>query len=245
MFAGITVQTHVSPGAYKLSTMGQVLPLIMSETGLIYTFTTTLQPLITQPEGKNLIQACPTFFDANNDDSDGEEEDVAHGVQPKAGNKRRRRGSVSTNPTNASANSRPLHSVTHHPIRIPISPHNPLHFSPSTSLAMRKRQRTMDLHPGNAAPTDPTQQHSPHAPAPGQPVTEDGFIIDTDAVESAADDVDEEEKPKSDKKAGRRKIKIKFIQDKSRHHITFKGKLVSFRYLLSTHRHVHISFQVS
>ena len=31
----------------------------MSETGLVYTFTTAkLQPLVTQPEGKNLIQAC-------------------------------------------------------------------------------------------------------------------------------------------------------------------------------------------
>ncbi|KAG2047189.1 hypothetical protein BDR06DRAFT_921978 [Suillus hirtellus] len=37
----------------------QVLLLIMSETGLVYTFTTSkLQPLVTQPEGKNLIQAC-------------------------------------------------------------------------------------------------------------------------------------------------------------------------------------------
>jgi len=31
----------------------------VSETGLVYTFTTAkLQPLVTQPEGKNLIQAC-------------------------------------------------------------------------------------------------------------------------------------------------------------------------------------------
>lgn len=33
--------------------------LVVSETGLVYTFTTAkLQPLVTQPEGKNLIQAC-------------------------------------------------------------------------------------------------------------------------------------------------------------------------------------------
>ena len=32
---------------------------MVSETGLVYTFTTAkLQPLVTQPEGKNLIQAC-------------------------------------------------------------------------------------------------------------------------------------------------------------------------------------------
>ena len=35
----------------------QVLLLVVSETGLVYTFTTPkLQPLVTQPEGKNLIQ---------------------------------------------------------------------------------------------------------------------------------------------------------------------------------------------
>ena len=49
------------PKAYELSTLTgtQVLLLVVSETGLVYTFTTAkLQPLVTQPEGKNLIQAC-------------------------------------------------------------------------------------------------------------------------------------------------------------------------------------------
>jgi hypothetical protein len=37
----------------------QVLLLIASETGNVYTFATPkLQPLITKPEGKTLIQAC-------------------------------------------------------------------------------------------------------------------------------------------------------------------------------------------
>jgi hypothetical protein len=37
----------------------QVLLLVVSETDLVYTFTAAkLQPLVTQPEGKNLIQAC-------------------------------------------------------------------------------------------------------------------------------------------------------------------------------------------
>jgi pheromone receptor transcription factor len=47
--------------AYELSTLTgtQVLLLVVSEAGLVYTFTTAkLQPLVTQPEGKNLIQAC-------------------------------------------------------------------------------------------------------------------------------------------------------------------------------------------
>lgn len=37
----------------------QVLLLVASETGHVYTFATPkLQPLITKPEGKNLIQSC-------------------------------------------------------------------------------------------------------------------------------------------------------------------------------------------
>lgn len=36
-----------------------MLLLVVSETGLVYTFTTVkLQPIVTKPEGKNLIQAC-------------------------------------------------------------------------------------------------------------------------------------------------------------------------------------------
>lgn len=53
---------------------------------------------------------------------------------------------------------------------------------------------------------------------------EDAFITDHDAAESGGDDDDDDEKPKSDKKAGRRKIKIEFIQDKSRRHITFSKR---------------------
>lgn len=47
--------------AYELSTLTgtQVLLLVASETGHVYTFATPkLQPLITKPEGKNVIQAC-------------------------------------------------------------------------------------------------------------------------------------------------------------------------------------------
>eukprot|EP00121_Abeoforma_whisleri_P008497 Awhi_evm1s7803 len=47
--------------AFELSTLTgtQVLLLVASETGHVYTFATPkLQPLITKPEGKNLIQAC-------------------------------------------------------------------------------------------------------------------------------------------------------------------------------------------
>ena len=49
--------------AYELSVLTgtQVLLLVVSETGLVYTFTTPkLQPLVTKPEGKNLIQVRPS-----------------------------------------------------------------------------------------------------------------------------------------------------------------------------------------
>ncbi|KAJ3810014.1 SRF-type transcription factor (DNA-binding and dimerization domain)-domain-containing protein [Lentinula lateritia] len=80
---------------------------------------------------------------------------------------------------------------------------------------MQKRSR-MDMA-GN--PADPQHTHPGH---PG--VTDDAFINDRDAVDSGGDDDDDDDKPKSDKKAGRRKIKIEFIQDKSRRHITFSKR---------------------
>ena len=47
--------------AYELSTLTgtQVLLLVASETGHVYTFATPkLQPIITQSNGKNMIQSC-------------------------------------------------------------------------------------------------------------------------------------------------------------------------------------------
>jgi pheromone receptor transcription factor len=67
------------------------------------------------------------------------------------------------------------------------------------------------------------QRLDPIDPTAGPPV-DDGFIQDQDANDSGGDDDDDDEKPKSDKKAGRRKIKIEFIQDKSRRHITFSKR---------------------
>ncbi|EJF63547.1 SRF-TF-domain-containing protein [Dichomitus squalens] len=66
---------------------------------------------------------------------------------------------------------------------------------------------------------------------------DDGFVHDPDAGDSGQDDDDDEDKPKTDKKAGRRKIKIEFIQDKSRRHITFskrKAGIMKKAYELST-----------
>ncbi|KAJ3121088.1 hypothetical protein HK098_003985 [Nowakowskiella sp. JEL0407] len=58
--------------AYELSTLTgtQVLLLVASETGHVYTFATPkLQPLITKPEGKNLIQGCLNVADDTGEDS--------------------------------------------------------------------------------------------------------------------------------------------------------------------------------
>ncbi|KAI9725733.1 MAG: transcription factor of the MADS box [Chrysothrix sp. TS-e1954] len=60
--------------AYELSVLTgtQVLLLVVSETGLVYTFTTPkLQPLVTKPEGKNLIQACLNAPSPTGDSSNG------------------------------------------------------------------------------------------------------------------------------------------------------------------------------
>ncbi|THH08444.1 hypothetical protein EW146_g8986 [Bondarzewia mesenterica] len=69
------------------------------------------------------------------------------------------------------------------------------------------------------------------------PPPQDQFINDQDAADSAGEEDDDSDKPKSDKKAGRRKIKIEFIQDKSRRHITFskrKAGIMKKAYELST-----------
>ncbi|KAF2027502.1 MADS box transcription factor Mcm1 [Setomelanomma holmii] len=64
--------------AYELSVLTgtQVLLLVVSETGLVYTFTTPkLQPLVTKPEGKNLIQACLNAPEPSSGDANGVGED--------------------------------------------------------------------------------------------------------------------------------------------------------------------------
>lgn len=65
--------------AYELSVLTgtQVLLLVVSETGLVYTFTTPkLQPLVTKPEGKNLIQACLNAADPAGDQNGVDTGDV-------------------------------------------------------------------------------------------------------------------------------------------------------------------------
>lgn len=60
--------------AYELSVLTgtQVLLLVVSETGLVYTFTTPkLQPLVTKSEGKNLIQTCLNAPETASDGQNG------------------------------------------------------------------------------------------------------------------------------------------------------------------------------
>ncbi|MCJ1408287.1 transcription factor of the MADS box [Ptychographa xylographoides] len=79
--------------AYELSVLTgtQVLLLVVSETGLVYTFTTPkLQPLVTKSEGKNLIQACLNAPEPASDSQNGvgddepgnSPEDVGHAQVP-------------------------------------------------------------------------------------------------------------------------------------------------------------------
>lgn len=88
-----------------------------------------------------------------------------------------------------------------------LPPLLPLPTMPDPAQGLAGNKRRLD---------DPNGPHHPPA--------EDTFITDHDAAESGGDDDDDDEKPKSDKKAGRRKIKIEFIQDKSRRHITFSKR---------------------
>lgn len=64
----------------------QVLLLIVSETGLVYTFTTPkLQPLVTEDEGKSLIQSCLASDEEgglNNPTSDPAMFNVPHSLPP-------------------------------------------------------------------------------------------------------------------------------------------------------------------
>lgn len=63
--------------AFELATLTgtQVLLLVVSQTGLVYTFTTPkLQALVTQAEGRNLIQACLNAPDPSGDGESGQED---------------------------------------------------------------------------------------------------------------------------------------------------------------------------
>eukprot|EP00007_Cunea_sp_BSH-02190019_P001869 CAMPEP_0174237348 /NCGR_PEP_ID=MMETSP0417-20130205/8003_1 /TAXON_ID=242541 /ORGANISM="Mayorella sp, Strain BSH-02190019" /LENGTH=137 /DNA_ID=CAMNT_0015316091 /DNA_START=29 /DNA_END=442 /DNA_ORIENTATION=+ len=69
--------------AYELTTLTgtQALLLVASETGHVYTFATPkLQPFVTLPEGKSLIQACLNSPDTIPGDGDESEETPLQGM---------------------------------------------------------------------------------------------------------------------------------------------------------------------
>ncbi|AMD20874.1 HDR132Cp [Eremothecium sinecaudum] len=71
--------------AYELSVLTgtQVLLLVVSETGLVYTFTTPkFQPIVTQPEGKNLIQACLNAPEEEEEEEEDDDDDVKDEDKP-------------------------------------------------------------------------------------------------------------------------------------------------------------------
>lgn len=62
--------------AFELSVLTgtQVLLLVVSETGLVYTFSTPkFEPIVTQQEGRNLIQACLNAPDEEEEEEEEEE----------------------------------------------------------------------------------------------------------------------------------------------------------------------------
>ncbi|XBW37176.1 hypothetical protein QEN19_002755 [Hanseniaspora menglaensis] len=68
--------------AYELSVLTgtQVLLLVVSETGLVYTFTTPkFQPIVTEPEGKNLIQTCLNTPDGEEEEEEEEDDEDDEG----------------------------------------------------------------------------------------------------------------------------------------------------------------------
>lgn len=95
----------------------------------------------------------------------------------------------------------------------------------ATTPNTRKRTRQSKNSPA-LSPAAMLAQDANNAQVPDGAAAQagDGFINDHDAVESGGDDDDEDGAKPADKKAGRRKIKIEFIQDKSRRHITFSKR---------------------
>jgi hypothetical protein len=103
--------------AYELSTLTgtQILLLIASETGNVYTFATPkLQPLITKPEGKALIQSC---LHPTTDTSSNPNPSSPPSISETPGSPHENKSSTSTNPSSPpSANppSKQAEVVTFH-----------------------------------------------------------------------------------------------------------------------------------
>ncbi|KAI0669241.1 SRF-type transcription factor (DNA-binding and dimerization domain)-domain-containing protein, partial [Trametes maxima] len=146
--------------------------------------------------------------------------------------------------SHSSSACRPLNQLmafrrAQHPTNLP-NQHIQPPYPPQPQYASVDPHQNQNLPPmpqsADVASPTMSNKRGRHDLDPNVPV-EDGFVHDPDAGESGQDDDDDEDKPKGDKKAGRRKIKIEFIQDKSRRHITFskrKAGIMKKAYELST-----------
>ncbi|SAM04191.1 hypothetical protein [Absidia glauca] len=136
--------------AYELSTLTgtQVLLLVVSETGLVYTFTTVkLQPIVTKPEGKSLIQACLNAPDPGMEGAGLLEENDTGSV-----------GSQKTATTSSTAAA----NVDN---RAPQA--SPKQEAASPSMVRQQQQQQQVLHPGYPQqPYPSSNQQMPHMPPP-------------------------------------------------------------------------------
>ncbi|CAK7274367.1 transcription factor of the MADS box [Sporothrix epigloea] len=133
--------------AYELSVLTgtQVLLLVVSETGLVYTFTTPkLQPLVTRPEGKNLIQACLNAPEPASAGDNGVDEPSQGGDSP----------DESTGPNHmAPQQNRGLPQGSHmapqgYIPNVPMDPNQALAYG---NYVQRNPQYTMPQHSGHQA----------------------------------------------------------------------------------------------
>ncbi|CAK7241183.1 MAG: transcription factor of the MADS box [Sporothrix thermara] len=132
--------------AYELSVLTgtQVLLLVVSETGLVYTFTTPkLQPLVTKAEGKNLIQACLNAPEPSSAGDNGVDEPSQGGDSPD-----------DSGPSHlASQQNRGLPQGSHMPPQgympnVPMDPSQALAYS---NYVQRNNQYAMPQHSGHQA----------------------------------------------------------------------------------------------
>lgn len=148
--------------AYELSTLTgtQVLLLVASETGHVYTFATPkLQPLITKPDGKNLIQACLNAPDTLQGMSNGQSNTTAFSQQP------------DHNPSmNQSSEYLNQHSPSpYHPAQEDIKPTN-LPFMPRSSFNDVK-----PFQPNSPNPHEHNIPSSPYSPYPSNQMINSGI----------------------------------------------------------------------
>lgn len=172
-------KTGIMKKAYELSTLTgtQVMLLVASETGHVYTFATRkLQPMITSDAGKALIQTClnspdpppvpPQAGDQRMSATGYEETELTYNVNEEEQQKVRQMmysshygGSVHSQHTHNLFSPSPTNQYT----AVSHSPYMTPHPAPSPSPSHH--------HPYSGVSLSPTLSHSPthHIPSPGPP----------------------------------------------------------------------------